>query len=295
MNKKTVLTALFISVLLLSSTTSIYAVKADSNEPVTFSSGLTVYSPLNTIYNSYSVLCNVTFSCPLGIQCSLNYSIDGKYQDALPVHFPAALAFVKNYILLGSFYLPPLSNGPHQISFGIEEDAYNYSVPPSDAFHRTTGVNGLDYYVASWVNTVSFTIYSTEVFPTPTPTPTIAPPEISSISIKNITYDTADIPLNFTTDKPVNWEGYSIDGKENVTINGNTTLTGLSNGMHNITIYVKDAFGNVDSQTIDFNIAKQEPFPIITVAVVSAAVLVVLVIFCLIVYFKKRKSNINLN
>jgi hypothetical protein len=168
---------------------SFIRVKADSTEPITFSSGLAVYSPLNTSYNSYSVLVNVSFGCPYGIQSSLNYSIDGKYQDGLNMNFPSTSEpwsvpnySPSNYYLFDSFNLPPLPNGPHQISFEIDEEANNYTAPPSSSFQR---INGTNNYVATWVNTVSFTISSNDVFPTPTTilTPTLAPTPTSTSTV----------------------------------------------------------------------------------------------------------------
>jgi hypothetical protein len=69
------------------------------------------------------------------------------------------------------------------------------------------------------------------------------------------------------------------------------TLTGLSNGFHNVTVYATEEAGNVGaSQTINFNIAipKAESFSTATVAAVSA-VAVVVVVVGLLVYLKKRK------
>lgn len=86
------------------------------------------------------------------------------------------------------------------------------------------------------------------------------------------------------------WVGYSLDGKGNVTVAGNTTLTGLSNGEHNVTVYANDTFGNVySSQTITFTVAK--PSPNISFAVTGVAAAVVVVCGGLMVYFKKRKPS----
>jgi hypothetical protein len=77
------LLAFIFSVVFLASSVVLPAmrVKADSNEPIIFSSGLTVYSPVSTVYNSYSVFCNATLRVPYGYQSSLIYSIDGKVQN----------------------------------------------------------------------------------------------------------------------------------------------------------------------------------------------------------------------
>jgi len=55
-------------------------------------------------------------------------------------------------------------------------------------------------------------------------------PYISILTPKTQAYNTPDISLTFTTDKPVSAISYKLDGKANVPINGNTTLTGLSEG-----------------------------------------------------------------
>jgi hypothetical protein len=104
----------------------------------------------------------------------------------------------------------------------------------------------------------------------------------------NKTYVGSDVPLTFTLGKPASWIGYSLDGQETVTITGNTTIAGLSSGLHNITVYAKDAFENTGaSETITFTVAeKPEPFP--TTLVATATVSVAVVGVGLLVYFRKR-------
>jgi hypothetical protein len=96
--------------------------------------------------------------------------------------------------------------------------------------------------------------------------------------------------LVFAVNKPVSWLGYSLDGEETVTITGNTTLSGLSSGLHNITVYARDEFENTGaSETISFRVA-EEPFPAVPVAAASAAIVGVVGVG-LLVYFKKRKHQ----
>jgi len=71
------------------------------------------------------------------------------------------------------------------------------------------------------------------------------PPEISIISPGNMTYATSDVPLVFTINETASWMGYSLDGQANVTTGGNTTLMGLSEGLHNIIVFANDTFGNM--------------------------------------------------
>jgi hypothetical protein len=112
-------------------------------------------------------------------------------------------------------------------------------------------------------------------------------PKISILSPLNQRYMNSSASLRFTVNKTIDWAGYSVDGKDNVTITGNATLSGLSNGVHNVTVYAKDEFGNTGaSETVWFSVA--EPFPTILVAGVSGASVAV-VGLGLLVYFKKRK------
>ena len=123
-------------------------------------------------------------------------------------------------------------------------------------------------------------------------------PIVSIISPENSSFLKSNVPLTFTVDNtiPLSWiqpiftnisqTSYSIDGQNEVTVKGNKTLTGLSNGAHNITVYVKDTFGTVGvSQTIYFT-TDAEPFPLLTVAAVSA-VLAAIVASGILVFWKK--------
>jgi nitrous oxidase accessory protein len=126
--------------------------------------------------------------------------------------------------------------------------------------------------------------------------PLMTPLDIYSVYVflvcpENETYATASVPLNFTVYKPTSWIGYSLDGHDNVTITGNTTLTQLSNGLHKVTVYANDTFGNTGaSKTIYFNIT--EPFPtILVIALIASVASVIIISMVLLVYFKKRKKR----
>lgn len=88
------------------------------------------------------------------------------------------------------------------------------------------------------------------------------PPEISILSPQNTTYSTTNVSLIFTVNETTDWMGYSLDGQTNVTIIGNTTLTGLSNGPHLLKVYANDTCGNMGSDDIYFTVDYQKPdFP----------------------------------
>jgi hypothetical protein len=117
------------------------------------------------------------------------------------------------------------------------------------------------------------------------------PPVVSSLSLENTTYDTSDIPLNFIVNEPASQFSYIVDGQENITTNGNTTLTGLSNGLHNVTVYAWDMAGNTGtSETIFFTIVKPEPEPFPTTMVIAPTASAAVIAVGLLVYLKKRKG-----
>jgi hypothetical protein len=120
----------------------------------------------------------------------------------------------------------------------------------------------------------------------PSSAPITYPPNIAILSPLSLTYTESNVPLLFALDKPANWTGYSLDGGQNVTLTGNTTLTSLSNGDHNIIMYCNNTYGNFRaSETIKFTV--NSPIPLILA--VAAVVVVVIVGIGLLVYFKKLK------
>ena len=82
-----------------------------------------------------------------------------------------------------------------------------------------------------------------------------SPPEVTIISPEEgRTYDTSSVDLIYAVNEPTRWAGYSMDGAENVTLIGNTTLEKLENGPHNLTVYAEDLSGNVGSNTVNFEV-----------------------------------------
>lgn len=124
-----------------------------------------------------------------------------------------------------------------------------------------------------------------------------APPEISLLSPLNQTYNDSSVPLVFTVNKLLAWASYSLDGQQNITITGNGTLTNMTNGLHDVTVYANDSFGNIGvSEPSNFTVAltplkNSQPFPTVTVTAISGVAAVVVVGAGLLVYFKKRKRG----
>jgi hypothetical protein len=118
---------------------------------------------------------------------------------------------------------------------------------------------------------------------------------LSPMSAK--TYNATTLPLNFTISESTAWLGYSLDGEAPVTITGNTTLSGLSDGTHTIVVQAEDNAGSTGASTpVTFKVETHtvgqttEPqsasFPL-PLAVVTAVAL--LAGATLIAYFKKHK------
>jgi N-acetylneuraminic acid mutarotase len=112
------------------------------------------------------------------------------------------------------------------------------------------------------------------------------PPRLVILSPENKSYGESDIQLAFTVNEPVSWIGYSLDGRDNVTVTANVTLAVLQDGSHNITFYATDLAGhNGTSTTVYFDIA---PFP--TVWVVGVAVTITIGVAATYLVLKRRKT-----
>jgi hypothetical protein len=115
--------------------------------------------------------------------------------------------------------------------------------------------------------------------------------KISILSPHHKTYNASDIPLFFKVHKSFTQISYSLDGQDNVMVDGNITLTGLSDGEHNVTVYATDEAGNTGaSETMYFNVDTPEPFPTATAATAAGASVSIISVG-LLVYFKKRKHQ----
>ncbi len=113
------------------------------------------------------------------------------------------------------------------------------------------------------------------------------PPRISTISPMHKAYNESSVQLSFVIYEASSSMSYSLDGQDNVTVAGNTTLSEMPKGEHNITVYVTDLSGNTGASEIVY-FSVEVPFPLAPVAVVSVASVAVVGVG-LLVYFKKRK------
>jgi hypothetical protein len=115
------------------------------------------------------------------------------------------------------------------------------------------------------------------------------PPIIKILSPEDKTYTVNNFSLTFTLNKMVTRMAYSLDGQDQIAIDGNTTLSDLPNGFHNMTVYSKDELGKVGaSETIQFKIDVEIAVPFPTTPVLASAAGATLA-FGVLVYFKKLR------
>jgi hypothetical protein len=221
----------------------------------------------------WKILAGVFLTFFLRHGCALDYDtsklvdliVNTNLLDEFPENVSIALSGSGNRYV-GNGTLTDLSQGPHNLTVWVRVDQFMLSYSG---------------YVWAIFATVSFNIDS-------------IPPNISILSPETKAYNTSDVPLDFTVNETFSQISYSLDGHENITATGNMTLTQLSGGAHNITVYATDEAGNIGaSDNVTFTIAlppleRSEPFPIATVAAASTATVAVACVGIL-YYLKKLK------
>jgi len=237
---------------------------------------ITVELPeLNKTYNTNNLSCSVIVEKPsswfangevYGLLFSVVYYLDDgekvtfanmysvdEYYDKQPSHLNGTVS--------------GLSDGNHSLKFYVEGVSF---------YNPYQNLPGLisQYYVNS-SRTVHFMIDTTF-------------PNVRNLSIGETLGGTARF-LNFEVDEPTSIVTYCLDEGNNVTIAGNTTLSNISVGNHNITVYAADLAGNVGaSDTLTFTVSSSEPFPWLLVAA-AVAIVAVVVAVAAVVYLTKRK------
>ena len=122
------------------------------------------------------------------------------------------------------------------------------------------------------------------------PESTLQPLLITISSPENKTYETGDISLIFSVNEPVSWIGYSLDDQDEVAITGNSTLSGLSIGVHNLVVFADDLTNQIRvSEPIQFTLVARLPTELIIASIAVAAV----VSIGFLVYYKRHSLSTN--
>jgi len=303
--KRSLLTVSFISVLLLSVVAgtqlvilgmanpfsqAMYSGKMHAPSSVTPPS-ITMLSPQNyTTYNENDVI--LIFDTVVG---QAPYSL-----DYLPLKVFKSLSLTEVYFEADWMENKTVVNGTSRFSYvnkkgntegscscnlklkDIPEGNHSIAVKATETGYYFEVVRGVSFefygYSKSSISSVNFIVDSV--------------PIVSFLSFENKTFEASDVPLNFTVNQAVSKIAYCFDGQENVTISGNTTLTELPNGEHNVTVYATDDTGNTGaSETVIFNVDVPEPPKPFPTALVTAASGTSFVSIGILVYFRKRKHQ----
>ena len=234
--KKTTLATTIIFVVLCLTVVGTQTVEVSKANPISSAVIVSVYSPANLTYASNSLVLNFTVHFTATDEKLIKYSLDGK--DNVTLTETEFAEFEKDGIyeeINITKPLPLLSEGSHQLDI--------FASPNQK------------YYLSPDNKTVFFTV------------DTIVP-KITFLPIENLTYNSIPIyncnlipiPLNFTLDEPASWMGYSLDAQANVTLSGNTTITGVSGGVHRIVVYANDTAGNMGRSEFSFIVDTATPY-----------------------------------
>ncbi len=255
--KKIILTAIIISVLLLSLMVSMnpYPVRADTTGYIY--SGVGIYSPLNTTYNNRNLTLNVTIGMlgmihsdggPYSGPVSLKYSIDGIDYGGVPLYTNAGThVVISGY---GTVDLPELPDGSHCLTLYL----YGYN---TQSIHPQ---------FKSYVDTVYFSINVPTTEPSPTPTPTESPTPIPQpTTIQAAETDGTNVTLGLGGN--ITWAQISGAAIASSQLESKTTisftLTGESGatGLGNVTIQKSDVpYGTTPVIYIDNHEAQNQGY-----------------------------------
>ena len=231
---------------------------------------ITINSPTNnSSISTDNTPLNITVSKPRGwlIQMgearqmlkSISYQLDGKLYG--PFIADSYLESAFNY----STNLANMTVGPHSLK--VFAEANGWFVEVHDLWRREETITASS-------DIIYFTVEKN------VPEVIVAPIENSS---------TPDVLLNVNVNCTASRIVYSLDGRENQSFSGNTTLTGLSNGLHNVTVYAWNLDGNAGvSDTLFFDVEVPEPFPTVQVVAVVSIVSAVIVCVALFIFVRKR-------
>jgi hypothetical protein len=205
-----------------------------TTHPVTDPPVILVFSPTNKTYYAKEVLLNFNATLPHPNQQDLSqvsYSLDNQTQN-----IPPTGDTYNDHYNNWSITLDGLSEGTHVLQVTAKcKCSYIPHLPGPRQIQTFWGYSDV----------VTFTI--------------VFPPEISILSIENRTYQTNTLKLDFMVSKPVSSIAYSLDNNSNVSIDGNTTLTGLPDGAHSILVYANGTDGNASSPLVNFAIDATAP------------------------------------
>jgi len=181
---------------------------------------------------------NIGYRLDGGIINSVSGFINKSVEDAGPE------LYWKSTTVFASVALSQLSVGLHNVIVYYGWQYLGIPANPSLQRYEVFAYASVDFSVVDYI------------------TVDASPPNISELSMLNKTYNLDTIPLSFSVDEDTSWIGYCLDDSANVTLLGNTTISGLSEGSHSLVIYANDTAGNMGaSNTVFFTVNTATPTP----------------------------------
>ena len=229
--------------------TAVFAIGTVNAEPRIY-----ITSPSNqTISNNNSIALRFYLSQvqSKATSASVYYSLDGENYSVASFN-KAEMDSIINKVTTFNEKMANLSDGLHSLS-----------------------IYGQVYYFDSWLfegnSSIEFNVDATS-------------PAITQLSITNKTYNNQNILLSFNLSENVSWIAYSLDNQGNITLQGNTMLSGLAFGSHSIVVYANDTVGNMGkTDTVFFDVKPNDTYTLTFVLIGAIA----LAGIGLGIYFKK--------
>ena len=204
---------------------------------------------------------------------------------------------VKDY----AFIFRNLTDTEHVVNIVVEAKAIYMGYYERNGVTTTTGITNNTYITQTThfqldpdSKTVLFQkdpqVVSRDPYPNPpTPVPVIISPQNTNYTTSNIAQFT--FPLDFTINSTASWIGYSLDNQTRITINGNTTLSELSVGSHNITLYASGIFGNLGISNTIFFTLEELPVTFPTLLVATASVIIIVAVFAVFLFYHRKHKH----
>jgi len=171
---------------------------------------------------------------------SISYSID----DSPAVQFireqivvDSNNGFSRNLVFHFLGNITELSHGTHSIVVYAEFEGKYSPEPYRLEDFKAAGASSKTYF------TVNSSITDTIL------------PENTILTPANEVYNTIDIAISLADDEPCSQVRHSLDGEKSVATDGNTTLTGLSDGPHILLLFASDLAGNTKSSVTSFTVS----------------------------------------
>jgi hypothetical protein len=200
MKKVILITVIAIVLLILSLGTPNFAnvVHAETGGSLSFSSGVTLFSPLNKTYNGENLVLNLSLHlagnfAAVDPNISMNYSIDETYKGSIPLKSNGKMDMFTTAI--GMVNLPKLTQASHCLTiylYGLNQGTYEpkYLSYVNTVYFSTFGINPT-------LSPTSTPSPSPTLSPSPSPLPTLEPAIVPTSTPKQSGFLGTNLPAEY--------------------------------------------------------------------------------------------------